>query len=73
MCVATPMKVTSIEGSLARVNASGLETTVSIELVDELVVGDYVIVHAGYAIQRLSVEEAQETLAILERLQELSS
>ena len=73
MCVATPMKVTSIEGNMARVNASGLETSVSIELVDGLCIGDYVIVHAGYAIQRLEAEEAQETLAILERLRELSA
>jgi hydrogenase expression/formation protein HypC len=72
MCVATPMRVISIDGSSARVDASGIQAEVSIELVDELTVGDYVIVHAGYAIQRLSPDEAQETLAIFERLRELA-
>ena len=72
MCVATPMRIVSIEGSTAKVDASGIQALVSIELVDEVAVGDYVIVHAGYAIQRLSPEEAQETLAIFERLKELA-
>jgi hydrogenase expression/formation protein HypC len=72
MCVATPMRIVSIEGASAKVDASGIQAQVSIELVDDVGVGDYVIVHAGYAIQRLTPEEAQETLAIFERLRELA-
>jgi hydrogenase expression/formation protein HypC len=72
MCVATPMRVVSIDGSFAKVDAAGIQVQVSIELVDEVAVGDYVIVHAGYAIQRLSADDAQETLAIFERLRELA-
>jgi hydrogenase expression/formation protein HypC len=68
MCVAIPMQVVSIDGSMAQVDAAGMVATVGLDLVDDVAVGDYVIVHAGYAIQRLSAEEAEETLAILERL-----
>lgn len=73
MCVATPMRVVSIAENMAEVDAAGVRARVSLELVDEVVVGDYVIVHAGYAIQRLAPEEAEETLAILERLRELDA
>ncbi len=68
MCVATPMRVVSITGQLAEVDAAGMVATVGLDLVDDVTVGDYVIVHAGYAIQRLSAPEAEETLAILKRL-----
>ncbi len=68
MCVAIPMRVVSIDGPIAEVDAAGMVATVGLDLVDDVTVGDYVIVHAGYAIQRLSAQEAEETLAILERL-----
>jgi hydrogenase expression/formation protein HypC len=67
------MKVVSIEGTMAEVDAVGARARVSLELVDEVAIGDYVIVHAGYAIQRLTSEEAEETLAILDRLRELTA
>ncbi len=70
MCVAVPLQVLSIEDQMARVGASGVEMEVGLQLVDEEVaVGDYVIVHAGFAISRLSAEEAEETLVILQRLE----
>jgi hydrogenase expression/formation protein HypC len=68
MCLAVPMRVTSINGQVGRVNASGAELEVSFELVDDVALGDYVLVHAGFAIARLSEEDANETLAILARL-----
>lgn len=68
MCLATPMRVMAIEGLVARVESGGVEIDAGLDLVDEVGVGDYVIVHAGYAIQRLSAEEAAETLSILQRL-----
>jgi len=64
------MRVTAIDGSVARVESAGVEIEAGLELVDEVAVGDYVIVHAGYAIQRLSADEAQETLVILRRMSE---
>jgi hydrogenase expression/formation protein HypC len=69
MCLAVPMKVVSIENNNAKVASSGVETMVSIDLTPEAEVGDYVIVHAGFAIQKLSPEDAHETLEIFERLE----
>jgi hydrogenase expression/formation protein HypC len=68
MCLAVPMRVISIEDNVGRVDASGAELQVSFELVDGVKLGDYVLVHAGFAIARLSEEDANETLAILARL-----
>ncbi|MBW2454240.1 MAG: HypC/HybG/HupF family hydrogenase formation chaperone [Deltaproteobacteria bacterium] len=70
MCLAIPMRVMAIEGLVARVESGGVEIDAGLDLVEEVAVGDYVIVHAGYAIQRLSAEEAVETLSILQRLSE---
>jgi hydrogenase expression/formation protein HypC len=64
------MEVLKIENNMARVSSGGIETDVAIDLVEGVNVGDYVIVHAGYAIQSLPPEEAKETLAILKRLEE---
>ncbi len=69
MCLAIPMQVISIDRQSAKVSSSGVAITVSLDLVDHAVPGDYVIVHAGFAIQVLSDEEAKETLAILKRLE----
>jgi hydrogenase expression/formation protein HypC len=69
MCLAVPMKVVSIDANLAVVESQGIETTVSIDLTPEAALGDFVIVHAGFAIQRLDPEEAKVTLEIFERLE----
>ena len=68
MCVAYPMKVTAITDDRATVGLGDTETEVSIELIDNLEIGEYVIVHAGYAIQKLSVEDARETMRLLDEL-----
>lgn len=70
MCLAVPLEVISVTGDTARVRSAGIELDVALDLVEETEVGDYVIVHAGYAIQRLTAEEATETLAILARMGE---
>ncbi|MBI4705210.1 MAG: HypC/HybG/HupF family hydrogenase formation chaperone [Deltaproteobacteria bacterium] len=70
MCVATPMRVVSIEGRRAKVDAAGAQATISVELCEGVAVGDYVIVHAGYALHRMSAADAAESLAILERLEQ---
>ena len=69
MCLAVPMQVVSIEGLTAKVSAQGIETNVALDLTPEAAPGDYVIVHAGFAIQRLSEDEARETLQIFERIE----
>ena len=69
MCLAIPMKVVSIENNSAHVSSGGVETQVSIDLTPEAAVGDYVIVHAGFAIQRLDAEDALATLEVFDRLE----
>jgi len=65
MCLAIPVKISSIEGTLAQVEIGGNRIQVSIELTPEAVVGSYVLQHAGYAISVLDEEEALETLSML--------
>ena len=69
MCVAYPMRVTSLQNDMATVTLGDTRLEASVELLDEVKEGDYVIVHAGFAIQKLSVSEAQETLDLLQRLE----
>jgi len=68
MCLAVPMKVVEIEGPIARVEEGGVSRSARIDLVEEVKVGDYVIVHAGIAIERLEPREAQETLRLFEEM-----
>jgi len=61
MCLAIPMRVISITGPLGQVEEGGVRRDVRVDLVEGVAVGDYVIVHAGIAIERLDAEEAEET------------
>jgi len=68
MCLAVPVKITFIEGDQADVDIGGVRRRVSIALTPEARVGDYVLLHTGYAISVLNEAEARETLDILERM-----
>ncbi len=70
MCLAVPVKITAIEGDQADVDIGGVGRRVSIALTPEAEVGNYVLLHTGYAINVLNEQEAQETLSLLERLVE---
>ena len=70
MCLAVPVKITSIEGDQADVDIGGVSRSVSIALTPEAEVGNYVLLHTGYAINVLNEEEAQETLNLLVRMVE---
>ena len=70
MCLAVPVRITSIDGDQAEVDIGGVGRKVSIALTPEARVGDYVLLHTGYAINVLNEEEAQETLNLLERMVE---
>ena len=66
MCVGVPMQVISIEGDLAMTEVDGVKREANLMLLDQQVsVGDYVIIHAGFAISRLDEEDARETLALM--------
>lgn len=65
MCLAIPARVVEIqENDLAMVELGGVLKQISLAMVDDVAVGDYVIVHVGYAINRLDPEEAAKTLAL---------
>ncbi len=68
MCLAVPVKITFIEGDQADVDIGGVRRRVSIALTPEALIGDYVLLHTGYAISVLNEAEAKETLDILERM-----
>lgn len=66
MCLAIPAKVIALEpGDMAVVALEGVKKRISATLLDEIKVGDYVLVHVGYALHRLSEEEAARTLALM--------
>lgn len=68
MCLAIPALVKKIDGSFADIEVQGTSTRISIALVPEVKVGDYVLVHAGYALQVLDKEDAEETLKLWEEI-----
>jgi hydrogenase expression/formation protein HypC len=72
MCLAVPVQVVSMEGSEAEVEIGGVKRRVSIMLTPEVKVGDYVLLHTGYAINVIDEAEAQETLKLLTEMISLS-
>jgi len=73
MCLAVPVLVTSIEGDTALVDVGGISRTVSVLLTPDVKIGDYVLVHTGYAISIVDQAEAQETLNLLEEMANLEA
>jgi len=65
MCLAIPAKVVAIDGLLATVDMMGNERVVGIDLLPEVAIGDYVLVHAGFAIEVVAEEVAKETEELL--------
>ncbi|MCL6519376.1 MAG: HypC/HybG/HupF family hydrogenase formation chaperone [Armatimonadetes bacterium] len=68
MCLAVPMRITEISGNIAVVEQEGVSRRVRIDFIPNLQVGDYVLIHAGIAIERLKAEEAEETLKVIRTL-----
>ncbi len=64
MCLAVPMQVKSIEGEVARCEIDGVQREASLMMVDGIEVGDFVLIHAGFAIEKLDAEQAEETLRL---------
>lgn len=65
MCLAIPSQITKIENNMATIDVDGVRRQASLLLLEEAQVGDYVIVHAGFAIQKLDETAALETLQLL--------
>lgn len=70
MCLAVPAQVIEVNGDSALVELGGAKRKVNITLIDTPNKGDYVLIHVGYAIQRMSPNKAQETLRIWEEILE---
>jgi hydrogenase expression/formation protein HypC len=71
MCLAIPALIKVIEDKEADVEIGGITRRISLWLTPEAKVGDYVLVHTGYAINILDQDEAEETLRLLEEIAEL--
>ena len=70
MCLAVPMRVIEINGDEAIVELGGVKKKISLGIMEKISVGDYVVVHAGFAIQKLDEEEAAKTLSLLKQMME---
>ena len=68
MCLAIPAKVLEIEGDYAKVDFGGIIKKVLVTLLDNIETGQYVIVHAGYAIEVMSEEEGLKTKSLLDEM-----
>ncbi len=65
MCLGVPMEVKSIEHDIAVCEIDGVQREASLMMLDDVQVGDFVLIHAGFAIEKLDHDEAQETLDAL--------
>ena len=70
MCLAIPMKITKIDGLTATGEAGGLLQDIRIDFLENVKSGDYVMVHAGFAIQKMTEQEALENLELLEEMKD---
>lgn len=68
MCLGIPMKIKKIEGKFAQVETGRLTRSVNIQMLPDVKMGDYVIVHAGFAIQRVDPKRARETLKLINEI-----
>lgn len=73
MCLAVPLKIKKIDGDMAVAELHGITQEVSLALTPEAEEGSWILVHAGYAINLIEEEEAQETLKLLEEFNEAGS
>ena len=65
MCLAIPSKITRIENNMATIDVDGVKREASLLLLEDAEIGDYVIVHAGFAIHKIDETAAMETLNLL--------
>ncbi|HJX34223.1 MAG TPA: HypC/HybG/HupF family hydrogenase formation chaperone [Desulfatiglandales bacterium] len=71
MCLAIPSKIVKIEDNIGIIDVEGVQKEVSLLLIEDPRIGDYVIVHAGFAIQKIDEAEANESLKILREMASL--
>jgi hydrogenase expression/formation protein HypC len=72
MCLSIPAKVISVDGVIAQASVGGAIVQTSLHLVDDVMPGDYILIHSGFALQKISEQEALETIRIIEELDRLN-
>ena len=72
MCLSIPAKVESIDGDMALVSVGGSKYNASLQMLDDVEVGDFILLHTGFAIQKISKEDAEETLQIFKEFDDLN-
>jgi len=70
MCLGIPGKVVEIEKNVAKADVGGVLRDISLDLCPNVSIGEYVLIHTGFAIQRVDEEEAKETLDLLRQMAE---
>ncbi len=70
MCLSIPARIEAINGNMAEVSAGGAIFKAGIHMIENPVVGDYILLHAGFAIQKISEKEALETLKLLREIED---
>jgi hydrogenase expression/formation protein HypC len=70
MCLSIPAKVVNINGDMADVSVGGTIFKAGLQMVENVEIGDYILLHTGFAIQKISEEEALETLKLLRELKD---
>jgi hydrogenase expression/formation protein HypC len=68
MCLSIPAQIISVEGVMAKASVGGAIVDTSLHLVDDVQPGDYVLIHTGFALQKISEEEALETIRLIEEI-----
>lgn len=72
MCLAVPMKITELfDGGMAHASAMGAERDIALDLTPQAGIGDYVLVHAGFAIEVVDEQYAQETLDLIQTMADM--
>ncbi len=71
MCLSVPGKILSVEGDTAKVSVGGTVIDTNLQLIDNAKAGEYVLVHSGFALERISEEEANETLRLFDELNKM--
>ncbi len=68
MCLSVPARIVSVDGEMADVSVGGAIFRAGLQMVENVRVGDYVLLHAGFAIEKLNEEDALETLRLLKEM-----
>ena len=71
MCLGIPLKIVEINGKEAFGELNGVKKKIRVDLIKDLKIGDYVMVHAGFALEVMKEEQAKDTLKILEEIEDL--